>query len=386
VQVIELNLATRPFKNDTLLWVGSIVAVALAGFVSWYNVNNWQQHRAWLSDVEERQVSLDQRFAELERRDDAALRRIDKVNLPALTTRASKANEVIRWKSFSWTRLFNQLQEVQPWNVQMTSIHPVFRGDARAARNDIEDLDQVPVSVEGTAKTLKDFLEFERALIFDPHFDRIDPGNIATDDNSRETIFRVRFLYDPRIEVAVEAPAEDEAEAEGAVPPDEGTRADAAATVAEAETGGDAAAPLESGRTAVLDEPVEPQEGGELTSGALETITRGGKKKKRGADQATAEASGGATAPVPVKEPDTDSAAEPATNPATEPAADGATEPAMDPAADPAMDPGGETATPDDAATSSAESPAGAEPARRPRARRGAGAANAADEDEEQRP
>jgi hypothetical protein len=47
-----------------------------------------------------------------------------------LTIGADKANEVIGWKSFSWTRLFNLLEEVLPHEVQMVSIRPVFRPEA----------------------------------------------------------------------------------------------------------------------------------------------------------------------------------------------------------------------------------------------------------------
>jgi hypothetical protein len=271
VQAVDLNLATRPFKNDTLLWAGLVVAVLLLGSVSWWNVTTWREHRRLLGDLRESQSNIGERFAALDRRDDEALRRVDAVDLPVLVTKAAKANDVIRWKTFSWTRLFNLLQEVQPWDVQMTSIHPVFRGDRRSARNEIEDLEQVPVSVEGTAKTLKDFLAFERELIFDPHFDRVDPANIATDENSGETIFRLRFLYDPRVGVEAEIPADQIAAAEGeATASDEGT-----GDVVEQARADEVDAP-----PAAAEAPV-PEESGELAAGDLKKIRRGGRKEQR---------------------------------------------------------------------------------------------------------
>jgi hypothetical protein len=271
VQTVDLNLATRPFKNDTLLWASLVVAVVLLGSLSWWNVTTWREHRRLLDDLRESQVSIGERFTALDRRDDEALRRVEAVDLPVLVTKADKANDVIRWKSFSWTRLFNLLQEVQPWEVQMTSIHPVFRGDRRGARNQIEDLEQVSVSVEGTAKTLKDFLAFERELIFDPHFDRVEPDNTATDENSGETIFRVRFLYDPRVGDEGEIPADQ-------IATDEGEAA------APEEAAGDL---IERAQTDEVDAPVasvgtpEPGESGELASGDLKKITRGGGKQQR---------------------------------------------------------------------------------------------------------
>lgn len=274
MQTVDLNLATRPFKNDTLLWVSLFVAAGLLGSLSWWNVTTWREHRRLLDDLRESQVSIGERFTALDRRDLEALRRVDAVDLPVLVARADKANEVIRWKSFSWTRLFNLLQEIQPWDVQMTSIRPVFRGDRRAARNELEDLEQVPVSVEGTAKTLKDFLAFERALIFDPHFDRVEPDNTATDDNSGETIFRVRFLYDPRVGDEAEVPADQIAEGEGEAATTDG----AAGELVEQPPGDDADASV-----AAVGAP-DPGESGELASENLKKIRRGGGKQRSGGE------------------------------------------------------------------------------------------------------
>jgi hypothetical protein len=271
VQAVDLNLATRPFKNDTLLWASLVVAVVLLGFLSWWNVTTWREHRRLLDDLRESQVSIGERFTALDRRDDEALRRVAAFELPVLVTKADKANDVIRWKSFSWTRLFNLLQEIQPWDVQMTSIHPVFRGDRRGTRNQIEDLEQISVSVEGTAKTLKDFLAFERALIFDPHFDRVEPDNTATDENSGETIFRLRFLYDPRVSDEAEVPADQVATGEDAA----GAPEEAAGDLIERAQTDEVDAPVASVETP------ETGESGELASGDLKEIRRGGRKKQR---------------------------------------------------------------------------------------------------------
>ena len=46
--------------------------------------------------------------------------------LEKLTVQSLKANEVIEWKAFSWTRLFNLMEQIQPWDIRMTSIRPIF--------------------------------------------------------------------------------------------------------------------------------------------------------------------------------------------------------------------------------------------------------------------
>jgi len=272
VQSVDLNLASRPFKNDTLPWVGLVVAVLLLGAASWHNVDTWFQNRTMLADLEERQATIDRRLNELDRRGGDAVRRIDKMNLPALAMRSGKANEVIRWKSFSWTRLFNMLEDVQPANVQLTSIHPVFQGERGRSKDEVEDLEQVPVSVEGIAKDLRAFLGFERKLIASSHFDRIDPGTLATDDNTGERIFRMRFLYDPRI---VEQPPETE-EAAG------GEQGEPQPAETEPGAADEQATPADVDNEATLPTDTILGEDSALPTGKLEKIKRRGKRKKRG--------------------------------------------------------------------------------------------------------
>jgi hypothetical protein len=234
VQGLDLNLASRPFKNDTLPW--SAFALALTALVSMtvWNVQAYVGNASKRAEIEAKKADLTREMQELERRDREAQSRIDDFDLPLLAARAAKANEVIRWKSFSWTLLFNRLKEVQPWDVQMTTIRPVFEvtsAESRRAGEEEEaggeDFDRVPVSVEGVAKTLQDFLEFERRLIDDPHFERVEPESTARDDNTGETVFRLRFLYDPRItadEGEAQAAAGAVAEAGPAAPPDDTRR------------------------------------------------------------------------------------------------------------------------------------------------------------------
>jgi hypothetical protein len=77
----------------------------------------------------------------------------------------------------------------------MTSIQPQFQV-ARGHRS--ADVEQVPVSVEGRAKMLEDFLELEDNLHGDPHFGRVEPERTELEDTTGEIVFRLHFLYDPR--------------------------------------------------------------------------------------------------------------------------------------------------------------------------------------------
>lgn len=190
MQPLDLNLASRPFRNNTLPWAGlAVLAVALL-VSTWWNVTNWlsveervQARRAMLEDVRSRHDRCDLR----ERKADAALKKAD---VGYLKVQAERANAVIARKALSWTRLFNILEKVQPYEVRMTRISPVY------GTSDGVPQGAVPVSVRGFSREIRAFLEFERSLLFDPHFDRVEPEQSSL-DKSGELEFQLSFLYYP---------------------------------------------------------------------------------------------------------------------------------------------------------------------------------------------
>jgi Tfp pilus assembly protein PilN len=191
MQPLDLNLASRPFRNNSLPWAGlAVLALALVAF-TWWNVSSWlsvqdrlQARRSMLDDVKSRFDRCDLR----ERKADAALKKSD---VAYLRVQADRANAVIARKALSWTRLLNILERVQPHEVRMTRISPMYGSDATEALQG-----GVPVSVRGFSREIRAFLEFERSLLFDPHFDRVEPEQ-STLDRSGELEFELSFLYYP---------------------------------------------------------------------------------------------------------------------------------------------------------------------------------------------
>ena len=211
---LELNLASRPFRNNGLLWVGhGLLAVAVVAFTAWNTVTFVDTGRD-LEALRNTVGSVDSRVREVERRERDAEARIAKHDLKYLTTQTFRANEVIQRRAFSWTRLFNQLEKVQPYEIKMVSIHPIFgsQGGLGPATAGPAKPEVVPVTVEGTAKTIRDFFELEDALIADPHFDRIEPSR-STHAKNGEVLFGLSFLYFP--DGSREKPLADLADREG---------------------------------------------------------------------------------------------------------------------------------------------------------------------------
>ena len=202
MQPIDVNLASTPFRNNTLLWLGyGLGFTLLLGFGLW----SVYTYRDRGEDRERRQLTLsnvETQLRALERRelDARRIRQRREYDLEALWVQANKANEVISWKAFSWTRLFNHLEDALPWNVHMTSIRPIFRptggerGSARLA--DGGDDRSIQISVEGFCKDLRALLDFTNRLFAHDQFEDPEPlSHVATDRG--ELAFTMRFTYYP---------------------------------------------------------------------------------------------------------------------------------------------------------------------------------------------
>ena len=90
----------------------------------------------------------------------------------------------------------------------MTAVRPIY-GTKRPGGGGSKDAmfeGTVPVDVEGKAQSFESFLEFERALIVDPHFASVEPIRSESPQGAQEVSFMLQFLYDPDGRLAGEHP------------------------------------------------------------------------------------------------------------------------------------------------------------------------------------
>lgn len=213
MQLLDLNLASRPFKNNTLLWLCYGLALVLVAVFTTWNVQTYGHHKRLLSDLRAELSQMTSQFNNLDVRDVKARGEVERHDLKMLRRQADKANEVIRWKAFSWTGLFNLLEQIQPHDVRMTSVHPVFHDEQQGGEAQLGDSRGVPVSVEGLAKDHQAILKLEVALMRDVHILQVEPDKTEREEATNQMVFRLHFLYDHQAEPeAVSAPAEPEGE------------------------------------------------------------------------------------------------------------------------------------------------------------------------------
>jgi hypothetical protein len=195
MQKLDLNLAANPFRNNVLLWIGYGSATAALLLFSVFSIHGYFHYRAQVEELRDRVGNFENRRLDLETRGRRALKAIRDFDIGSLEVQASMANQVIDRKAFSWTRLFNSIEQIQPYKVRMTSVRPVFTGP-RGTEEELGTGSGVPVALEGIAKDWIEFTELERALQDDPHFGRVLPIRLTKTDNN-EILFQVRFHYYP---------------------------------------------------------------------------------------------------------------------------------------------------------------------------------------------
>jgi hypothetical protein len=150
------NLATRPFYNERL--VRTVLTAALAAVAAWTAVNaativSLSQQSTMLND---RTRSESARASAARAEADAVRRGLDAVQLRAVSQSAAEANALIQRRTFSWTTLFNHLEETLPPDVRLVQVQPQTDQAGRlmvsltVVSRDIEDLDEFIRGLEGT--------------------------------------------------------------------------------------------------------------------------------------------------------------------------------------------------------------------------------------------
>jgi hypothetical protein len=237
VQWLDVNLATSPARNTTLVWSSYSVAALVLAAATWANVSTYSDQHERGEALATQAGSFAKQQRDLETRAGRAKAAIEKHDVPGLQLQASKANQIIDWKAFSWTRLFNQMEKIQPSGVRMNSVRPVFYGAGEGdPRSSSAGAGGVPISIEGTARTLDDIGELQQRLLDDPHFASVLPERLARSD-SGEIVFQLRFQYRPELPKAEPTPAPSGAPKAAAAPAEPVEVQDEWGEVAPAKTG-----------------------------------------------------------------------------------------------------------------------------------------------------
>lgn len=197
LRLLEINLATRPFRNNTLYWTGFGSASLLLAIVTGLNLWLFFRSGSSVQQYEQERVTKQQRRSSLSKEEQRLGIKLTKLDFKGLAQQAEFANDAIRHRVFSWTELFNRLEEVVPPEVMMTALRPEILPEG------------ISIIADGMAKDQEALLKLEENLIRSAYFARIYPGSERREQRGGELHFSLKFDYMPagRAEATPAAPA-----------------------------------------------------------------------------------------------------------------------------------------------------------------------------------
>jgi Tfp pilus assembly protein PilN len=183
---LTINLASRPFRNNTVLAAvlgGATGVIALATALNLCVFFTYGHSYERVQHEEARERTRLQTLASDEGR---LTREIETRDFQRAYNRGRLAQDIILKRAFSWTLLFNKLETVVPPEVMMRAIRPNITGEG------------ISVRVDGVAKTSGGLYTFLDRLLEDPSFARAYPLSERRMNPTRPEIdFAVNFDYLP---------------------------------------------------------------------------------------------------------------------------------------------------------------------------------------------
>ena len=152
--MVSLNLATHPFENRRRFYVlalgAGVLLVAVTTLLLGTFIRNFKRGR----DVSQESSGLRAQAAQLDSEQKRLEEALERPEAMDVMDRSQFLNSLIRQKAVSWTQIFRDLETLMPERVQVVSVRPVVRPEARATTGPVEMDLQMAVSSENMAGLL----------------------------------------------------------------------------------------------------------------------------------------------------------------------------------------------------------------------------------------
>jgi type IV pilus assembly protein PilN len=188
---VDINLASQPYEDARQFWLrwgGGLVALGILTLLLFVMTVN-----GWIGARKDRQL-IRQYEAQSAARDKEKADALALLNLPQNSTtrdRSQFLNDLFQRKAFSWTKAFEDLEQVMPPRLHVVSIHPELAPD-----NELE----IKLIVAGD--TREHALDLVSKMEDSKHFHEtyIEEENTTTNGSSGDTVqFHITALYVPEI-------------------------------------------------------------------------------------------------------------------------------------------------------------------------------------------
>jgi type IV pilus assembly protein PilN len=191
---LDINLATQPYEDSRRFWLQWGGAMAALGILTLGLL--YLTFIAWLGARKDRAVisQYEQQVALRDKEKDDAQAIMNAPQNASIRDHSQFLNDLFYRKAFSWTRVFENLEEVMPPRVHVVSIHPELNSDNELA---------IKLIVAGDSRDRA--LELVRKMEASKHFRQTEiqqeTAENANNGNQRDTVkFDISALYVPEFE------------------------------------------------------------------------------------------------------------------------------------------------------------------------------------------
>ncbi|HXY04683.1 MAG TPA: PilN domain-containing protein [Terriglobales bacterium] len=130
---LDINLATQPYEDSRRFWLqwgGALAGLGVVTLALLYLTFN-----AWLAARKDRALigQYEQQIAERDKERDDAQALMNAPQNANTRDRSQFLNDLFYRKAFSWTRVFENLEDVMPPRVHVVSIHPELTNENQLA-------------------------------------------------------------------------------------------------------------------------------------------------------------------------------------------------------------------------------------------------------------
>ncbi|HEU5162349.1 MAG TPA: PilN domain-containing protein [Thermoanaerobaculia bacterium] len=176
MRVLHPNLASRPYRDYRPVWAVAALLVVLTGALFAYNLQTAWRYFATTQETRAEIEDLERQIAKERERTATARQALERFDTVALRERSAFVNARIAERTFSWSKMLDDLESVVPDDVRLTRLAPNPTSDGTYS-----------IAMDCLAKTDEGMVNLIQALFASPKFDRPNP---TSESVAREGLFR----------------------------------------------------------------------------------------------------------------------------------------------------------------------------------------------------
>ena len=160
---LSLNLSSNPFVNNCSFYLSAGCLFLLLVGVSYWNIASERKVHALKAQMDSSLGQSQQQLGKIEQEEKAIKARLLKPETADFLETVEFINRLIERRTFSWTALLNDLEQLTPGSIQVVSVRP------RVVKNEFG------IEITANARNSADYIEFIKNLENSDKFQNLTP-------------------------------------------------------------------------------------------------------------------------------------------------------------------------------------------------------------------